>query len=477
MSERELIEGLTRLADPVVPGADPYGRLMARHRRARRTRVAGWSTATVVAVVAALLGPIAIQGAAIPMFGGPSGAPSAPAETTPGQPLTPWVTELLQAPTYGSLSGDADFLRQLRELLADRTSDTVPGGQIAILFAGDVGEHRFVIAVRHSSTHFVTLELADRAGASIEQLGAEGTGEVQRNRIAVTTDGTRPFLAAAVESWTSTGKRRTVAGVAPPSCLIEVADAYRRPVAWKPAPAGHVTSTDLDEWVRITCAGVIRYQGPADANGGRIVMAPLSEADVDAALAGARGEVDRERAKQYLQRGDAARPSGPSRLLYMHRIGTGPQAEAAYYVTATPMRDGAWNVTIGADEVGATGFTTGADLGAADTVLALEIGWLERAEQGGERVYVGGPEAAVPVPFLVLAPRTATTVQVLDDRGRVLQTAPLTDGVGRVYLTKPSRLRALGASGAVLGTGQAPPPPLPPGSNAVPALEHISNWP
>ncbi len=476
MSERDLIDGLARLAGPVVPGEDPYGRLMRRHRRSRRAAVAGWSTGAVVAVVAALLGPIGIRGAALPVFGGASGAPSAPAEITPGQPLTPWFTRLLASPTHGSLAGDAGFLAQLRTVLAERTADYVPGGRVTVLFAGDVGEHRIIIAARHNSTHFVTMDIIDRVGASIDDIRTAATEGRQQGSMTVITDGSDPYVTGAIETWTAGGKRRAAAGVVPPGCLIEVTDAYRRPVVWRPATTGYVTSTDPDEWARITCDGTVRYQGPVDRGGVRVVTPHLSEADIDLALAHARGDVDRDHARQVLQRGEAERPAGPSRLLYMHRIGTGPQAEARYSVVATPMRDGAWSVYIGADEIGGVGQSTGLDIAAADTVLALETGWLERGEPAGETVRVGVPEQAQPSPFLVLAPRSATTVQVLDASGRVLETAALTDGVGTVHLTKPVRLRALDAAGAVLGSGHAPLPFLPPGSAATPALDHVSDW-
>ena len=118
---------------------------------------------------------------------------------------------------------------------------------------------------------------------------------------------------------------------------------------------------------------------------------------------------------------------------------------------------------------------TGEDLGAADAVIGLEMAW-ERADQGPFAVQPDGPPAAEPVPFLVLAPRTATTVQVLDGRGKVVGSAPLTDGVGTVRTDRPVRLRALDASGAVVGSGRAPLPYLSPGPEAHPVISALTNW-
>ncbi|BCJ72708.1 hypothetical protein CS0771_22520 [Catellatospora sp. IY07-71] len=477
MSERDLIDGLARLAGPVVPGEDPYARLMARHRRARRNRAAGWSAAAVLAAVAALLGPIGIRGGAFPVLGGPSGTPSAPADLPPGQPLTPWVTRLLESPTRGPLAADTAFVERLTALLASRRIEAVPGGHIKVLFVGDVGDSRIVLAARRNGTHYVGVSIFDRRGATADELAAAATEQRQEgSSVIVSMQGFAPFATATKQVPNAVGADWETAGIVPLGCRIDAADAYREPVTWRPVPGGdYIASTAAGEWYRVTCDGTVVYQGPGTGGVGLRAARTLSESELDAALAHCRGEADRTVAARLLREPWLDNAVGSPRLLYLGRIASGPQESAAIGIAVTPTEHGRWLLSTLSDNVGSSGWSTDADLGAADAVIAVEKRW-ERADDGPWLVQPDGPPAAEPVPFLVLAPRTARTIQVLDAAGKVTASAPLTDGVGTVHLDRPMRLRALDASGAVVGTGRAPLPQSNPGPEAHPRVPQITDW-
>lgn len=477
MSERDLIEGLARLAGPVVPGEDPYDRLMARHRRARRTRAAGWSTAAVVAVVAALLGPVGIRGAALPVFGGASGAPSAPADLPSGQPLTPWVQRLLESPTRGPLAADTAFVERLATLLADRPIGAVPGGHIKILFVGDVGDSRIVLAARRNGTHYVGVSIFDRRGASADELAAAATEQRQEgSSVIVSMQGFAPFATATRQVPTAQGADWETAGIVPLGCRIEAADAYREPVTWRQVPGGdYIASTAAGEWYRVTCDGTVVYQGPGTGGVGLRTARTLSESELDLALAHCRGQVDRAVAARLLREPWLDNAVGGPRLLYLGLVSSGPQQGAHFGIAITPTEHGRWLLSTLSDNAGSTGRSTDADLSATDSVIAIEKHW-ERGDDGPWLVQPDGPPAAEPVPFLVLASRAARTVQVLDAAGKVVATEPLTDGVGTVLLDRPMRLRALSDSGAVIGAGLAPLPHSDPGPEAHPRVPEITAW-
>ena len=78
--------------------------------------------------------------------------------------------------------------------------------------------------------------------------------------------------------------------------------------------------------------------------------------------------------------------------------------------------------------------------------------------------------------MLVLAPRTATSLQVGKD-GTVTGTVPLHDGVGAatVPVGQTVQLRALNASGAVVGRGTGPIGEQVPAETGQPAAI-VDNW-
>ncbi|GAB4047511.1 hypothetical protein [Catellatospora paridis] len=449
MSERELIDGLARLAEPVVPGEDPYGRLMRRHRRSRRTKAGGWATAAVLAVVAALLGPIGIQGAATPVLGGPS----TPADVTPGGPVTPWVARLLSAPTRGSLAGDTAFLNELTERLDARFPEMVAGGRVTLLFAGEAGGGTVVLAARHSATHQVGITILDKPGATAAELAVASTEQRREGSVSVFTDGIGPLLTETILGVDGLWAGYLTVGVVPQGCAIELADGRAATLSWRPSPTdGYFVLQTRYQLLRLTCDGVVRYQGDADrgmAHGfGR---ARLSAAEIEQGLVGARGELDREWAGELLRHDGIRDTADLPSILYQGRLPGAAEDVQRAALLIQRRTDGGWMLNLVRRDGMSQGFDTSADVSTGETVLGIEAGWL--IDEQTDRMRPSATPPASPVPFLVLAPRGAVTVEALDDDGAVVTSASLTDGVGTLLLTRPARLRALDAAGTQVGTG------------------------
>lgn len=470
MSERDLIDGLARLAGPVVPAGDAYGRLMRRHRRSRRTRAAGWTTGVVAVVVAALFGPIGIQGAATPAPGGPSGsAPASPFPIASGAPITPWVQRLLDSPVRGNLSGDQAFLAELGARLQERDIHAVRDGSIRLLFAGDVDDSRVVLAARHDTSHFVGIAVFDKVGASAAELAAAATEQRQDgSMVVVLENGFDPFAVATVSAPGRLRGTWAAVGVAPEGCQVEVADQLAEPVTWRDSGTpGYVLSRSPTEWFRVTCDGVVRYQGPGRGTGAYRSLPAPTEAELDGMLHGARGEVNGTAAAAALRMLYNEHLAEPPILLWMGRLPGAPADAPAQGVAVAPMIGGGWTVFRFRAGLEGSGMTTRDDVLASETVLAVEM------TEPTETVRPGGPAAARPAPFLVIAPRSAATVQVLGAQGQVLSSAALTDGIGILHSKVAMRLRALDAAGQVVGTGNAPVTPLIEGDGPIPSL---TNW-
>ncbi|WP_144120451.1 hypothetical protein [Catellatospora sichuanensis] len=445
MSERELIDGLARLAGPVLPGEDPYGRLMRRHRRSRRTTAAGWATGVVMVIVAALLGPIGIQGAAQPVLGGPSGSSSAQ-ESEDSDVLTPWVRRLIDTPVRGGLAADTAFVDELTDLLQQRDSTVLPDGRVKILFAGDVDDHRVVVAVRADDRSQRGMLLAAERGASPQRLNSTDTRQ--------DTPDERAFFSVRLDPYYRVSVGRTIIGLAPAGCRIAVQDTRVLPLSWVDEPAGDLLLSQRGwAWHRVTCDGKIRFQGPGMGSLGIHQGRAVTEAELAAGLAGARGQVDAGEAVRQLRAAGRAEMSGAPRLLFMGRPpGTD---QLVHSVITAPLTGGWWYVASEATGSQGMSFATSADLGRADTVVSVILDFANPGAQAPPT-----PDGNSDWPVLVVAPPTATTLQVLDEVGRLVETVPLAEGVGTIYQKREVErlLRVLDASGGVVGTGQFPMP-------------------
>ncbi len=457
MSERDLIEGLARLAGPVVPGEDPYGRLMRRHRRSRRAAVAGWSTGAVVAVVAALLGPIGIQAAAPPVLGGPSG--SAPVEDH-GEPLTPWLRRLIESPVRGGLAADSAFVNELTGLLQQHDVGAVRGGQVKILFAGDVEETRLVLAVRTDGGRQQGIVATAPRGASPQLLNSGDDQRYEPDEPTVHRFALRPLAAYRVG--------RTTLALAPAGCVIAVADVRADPLTWADAPDGDFALIGKPwAWQRVTCDGTVHFRGQAVAPGTGYRVRDVSAAEIEAGLAGARGEPEAGVAAQHLRTSMEFDTVGPPRLLFMGRP---PGTELlTYSVVGSPLDGGWWRLSSWTvPDSGGMSMVTSADVTDPDLVVGVMLDF----PNDPSVAQAPRPDAQQRFSMLLLAPRSATTVQVRDRAGKLLDTVALAGGVGTTLQRNDGTytLRALNAAGAVVGEGTYPLP-----SEHLP-LPDIDDW-
>ncbi|GAA1390321.1 hypothetical protein [Catellatospora chokoriensis] len=439
MSERELIEGLARLAEPVVPGDDPYGRLMRRRRR-RRMFAGGFSTLAAGVVAWLLAGSLAPAGTALPEVVNPSDRPPV-GVLHRSEPLTPWIRRLIESPTRGSLAADTGFLQEMAERLRQRDVDVVPDGTVKILFAGDIGAARLIVAARYDAAEQVGIAVYDERGATPEQLAQAGTKQ-RDNGSMVSVYPLEPYVGVSFANTAVPWGAGVEVALAPAGCRIAVAT-MASPRTWHDEPGGdHVSDVNPTMLHRVTCDGVVHQLDVAGSGGlGEHNVRPVTDEEVAAAVAAARGEVDPVQAGVLVRRqGSTTGLIGPPRLLYTGRM-PGAAADAdRFSLLASPSADGIWNLMAETD-LGGFGFRTDVDLDRPGAVLAFEPWWL-------------GPESGE-TRILVLAPREAVAVRTLDAAGRVTGTVDLADGVGAV--PKPGkatlRLQAVDAAGAIVGTG------------------------
>jgi hypothetical protein len=475
MSVDELKAGFARLAEPVVPAEDPYGRLLHRARRSRRTRLMGWGSTIAAGLVAALLVPLLAQATG----GGPNALPGI--DDNRGVEITGWVQRLLDTPTRGSLAADDAFNSGLTSRLRPRFFGFSPElSQQSVLFAADAGSYRVVLVAFHSDTRQMGVWLVGDARTSAVQLADGAAGNASRaatrtatNRMPeVLVDELRPFAATGVADPAS--NRYLAVGLAPGGCQVATRD-QTGPGTWQAAPTGdYVVRTDPlvvapSTLTRVTCDGVERYRAPI-LNNARVDLAARrpTEAQIDAALTGARGTPPaRALVRQSLQDMQESAASFDScKVLYSgpvpgsvdsSPIPGGVVREPPVLVTACTTRHGNTAVNVLAESGGGTGGYTRVKLTDPHAIFAVrglrvqdllssvggDVGH-DTSSMGDERV-------------LVLAPPTASQLQVLK-AGLVSQSFPLTGGVGGFVLSMSEtvQLRALDRSGSLVGSGTAP---------------------
>ncbi|MDI1459587.1 hypothetical protein QEZ54_01270 [Catellatospora sp. KI3] len=464
MTEQRLRESFAWLAAPVVPADDPYGRLM-RRRRARRYRLAGLGSALVAALVAALLSPLAQPGAA------PSPAPSdgdATALHTGTKEITPWVRRLIESPVRGSLAVDQAYLAQLTEQLRQERFDF--DGQVKVLFAGDFGFHRVVIAVRYDDHQQVAMVRSTRFTARVEERPDPHEFELDGGWTAIRV--LSPYFTVSEHDFNRLDAPYFNLSLAPAGCQVASADSADPVLRWRDEPTGDWAATERTGlWYRVTCDGQVRYQGPAELHGTTEMGRQYTQAEMDAAIVGARGETG-SRGLDAVRRADLTDAVAPARLLYVGRTPGGPADEPVFAVTKVQTRAG-WRISV-QEENDYTFTVTKAMQQREDEITAVEH-WQ----------YPGTEPSTTPRPgsstgsgrLLVLAPPDAVKLQVVDDEGGVVSTSALTGGVGGLVYTRGAtlRLRALDAAGDVVATGTGPLPAIP-NTDPTPAPRIGADW-
>ncbi len=484
MTIDELKAGFTRLAEPVVPREDPYGRLLRRFRRTRRVRLAGWTSAAAAGIATALAVPLLAQGVSAP-------APS-PTVNADGVYLGTdgvyhaavpvWIQRLLDTPTRGSLAHDKAFIGALTGAVqpgmfgvaADMRDKTV-------LFAGDVGTYRVALVAFTPGSRQMGVWLIGNAGTTAAQLASAAVdpGAVLGPSTGTDIGGTggpsppdRPLaLVVELAPYSETAVARMAAnrylavGLAPKGCQVAV-NATSNPTQWRDEPTGdYLVRTDAGTLsnttsVRVTCAGVVRHQGMIGGQGQTVIDPTPSEQQLDAALAGIRGTPpDRDLARQELTT-LLGRPRSQDncRLLYFGRVPGAPAAEFPILVAGCITRLGNTMLDVELVSGESEGWVSGVKLTDPHAIIAV---------RGIRDVPAGGTGTSDSVHVLVLAPRTATRLQVVAG-STVLSSSALVNGVGSVTVPVDAtvQVRALDRTGAVVGSGTAPTP-----SEAIPGEE------
>ncbi|MBV1848754.1 hypothetical protein [Catellatospora tritici] len=455
MTEQGLKAGLARLAAPVVPAEDPYGRLMRRRRRSQRNRLAGFGSALVAALVAVLLSPLAQPGAAPSPNPTPSGGEN-PGPHVEAREITPWVRRLIESPVRGSLAGDTAYLAELTAKVAEHDTYNMKG-QDKVLFVGDVGKQRIAIVARYNDHEQYSLTMIGPRGIGAAELAKQRREE---------PDGTAtigiwltPFFVATVLDYNHLDMPYASVALAPAGCRIASADPAAATVEWLDEPTGdYLVSTQAHRVHRVTCDGQVRYQGVGDGPG-MTTPRRFTQAELDAAAHGVRGDGDPAKTAETVQEADLHDAVAPPKLLYLGRMPGAPADDPVLGIVQVQARDG-WRVSVNEDGKNAS-IRSQKVLGSQDAIIAVEY-WrypgefdLEATPRGG-----GGQVLGADGRMFVLAPPTAVTVQVLRADDTVLRSAPLVGGAGSLdyKVGQTLRLRAVDASGHEVASGIGPLP-------------------
>jgi hypothetical protein len=339
-------------------------------------------------------------------------------------------------------------------------------------------------------------DLAAAGPANLARLSGSGTPRPgDTSPVMVLPEELRPFTATAVGG--AVAGRYLAVGVAPEGCRLATRDATH-PQTWHDEDTGdYVVRTDalgidLSTYVKVTCEGVVRYQAPITDNA-RIELAGAVPTlpQVEAAMAGARGTPpDREAVRSTLvsMAGPGQSPRyDDCRVLFNGTVpgsvGSSPipggvLREPPVLAVACTTSHGNTQFEVAVDGGAATGGFSRVRLGDPHGVFAVRdvvLQDISTTRSDGTTTHGGASMAGDRV--LVLAPPAATGLQVLE-AGRVTRSIPLTDGVGAITVPASAavQVRAVDASGAVVGTGEAPnngniPEELPPVQDPV-----MDNW-
>jgi hypothetical protein len=271
--EHDVREALARVVEPIVPEPDPMGRLLKRRRR-RRVGVGAFAAVVCLAVAVGLAGR----------------SLSRPNITVGGEYTigSSWTRRLLDSPTRGSLAGDRALVNALARGAAAALRPPRQLDRTHVLFVGDIGGRRVLAVAFSDETSAMLFYGAAPAGASASAL-LDANGLVGYVRIA-------PFMIIQPEPG-------IVVGLAPAGCQVSAASAgglqtdgsVRR--TWSPEPTGDYFVRDGSRatgLVRVTCDGVVRFQGPVQPVDELSPGRPGDPVIGEEVLADARGSVDRD---------------------------------------------------------------------------------------------------------------------------------------------------------------------------------------
>jgi len=451
-TDERIGRALHTIADDLRPQPDPYGRLLARRRRADRRRVAGLAAAFLVVALG-----VAATARTWTM----------PDPPPPGQSemerqfanTNAWAAELADGPTHGAVGADAAFVADLSAGMMRNWRDgwydaeRLSVDRVTVPFVDDVGPYRIALVVLvltepdERKWPFAHAWLYGTRGADAATLVA-GAERVSH--------GLEPY--AHTEYGTVEGPVAYVA-VVPPRCRFGTTTTPADP-RWAPEPTGsyivRTQPTAQPEWWQVDCGADVRVELPAPNRQGLPEM--LTEAQLDEILAGVRTQVDRTVARQCVRLASRGYPSVPvaglPALVWLGdytdtrpvTAGEVPRSDRAA-VTVTPLDRGGWAVQLLIGwSIGTLGwspsqrFTVAGDPTRPDTTFVLR------------------PHEEEPT-YLVVPPAGAASVRALRG-GTPVGAAPVVGGAARLEMSTPfDVVEALGPNGAVLGRG-APARPM-----------------
>ncbi|MGR6321315.1 hypothetical protein Q2K19_19185 [Micromonospora soli] len=258
MSVDELRAGLARIAETVVPGPDPYERLMRHARRRCRRRFAGLGAAVAAVLVAALAGPAALTAADLrPRVDDSRIGHGHRIDST-------WSRRLIDSPTRGSLAGDQAFVAKVARLFDRRRAEVLMADDlptVKVLYADESAGFRQVVLVYHSATAAALVSREGPVGASPDRL-LRGDG--------LSNAPVDPFNLLSAASGTPGAQRQWLLGLAPAGCRVSLGrtahpDDLGLRRQWQAVPTDGYVLVDqasTDGWWRVECDGQVRQEGP-----------------------------------------------------------------------------------------------------------------------------------------------------------------------------------------------------------------------
>ncbi|GIF62397.1 hypothetical protein Ais01nite_04320 [Asanoa ishikariensis] len=440
---------LVDLAEEVRPAPDPYGRLRARRSRVRRRRTAlGGAALALIAAVATTL-PL------LPDRGG-----SAVNDTDPGRSIHEWSERLRLSPIRGAFgAANPDYVEELARLVLERQRTGVlrvkePVTEVNVLYLDDVDHARVAFVAFHRATPDPRTSWENASAWLIAKPGASAA-ELADLRPYAIGDGLGPVETISnFENEDGSAKADVALAIAPTGCVVESAP-LPAVDKWTPEPTVsyvvRTRATERAEWWRVVCDGVVKEVRPATVLYPR---ATLSEKQLDAALRGAGGTVDRAMARKAVQSaGDLNfnMTIGPSRVVWGGEIaGSQPDASGSFdghaVITVTPWIRDSWCVNIEIEYAAKQ----------PDSTVGRGVQQVAPADPSG-------PNAALPIRLgegasvLVIVPAGATSVRALR-AGAVIDTAEVTGQAAVVDARDAPDLtfEALDRDGTVLTSATIP---------------------
>lgn len=440
MSENELRNAFAQLTAGVKPAASAYQRLMRRKEREHRIRTTSWATAAIGAGLSLVMLPLTLAGG----LAGPSPSPSQLTFPSPSASnanvgeLTPWVSRLIDSPVRGNLADNSSFLTELQQRVAAQDWYPLRSGNLKPLFAGDIGDFRIAIFARYTGQSQIGIFVAGSRGASAEALMNINPDRPDRGLVGY--EPLKPYYGQGFRKLAKGSLVFASVGLAPSGCGISTTGSDFGDFVV-------MTDSPVNREARVSCDGVVRYDGAFSDSVIPVGWGPPLEAEIDAAYAGLVGEIPRDSARQLLSTCD---PGGDVRLRYGGPV---PQGSGTIYIGTCRDLDGLLMIR--------TRYPVGGS------------NWSE------EPHYVEGPAEILAIRIdgriVIVAPASAAKAEFVDSAGATLAQTTLENGIGSIPDQPQGTVRVTDADGKEMGRAQIastrPLPQFPYPSTVKPRVE------